>query len=144
MPRLPISTEVVKNAAFLVKRLFPVILRLHLVGSRLRHKYGRDIDFVAVIKDPSLAGMNKTVKFGSISVNLFTANPSNVEAAILEYGLGMDVKRWKRAAKDRGFKLNRYGLWRKGTLISSKMDPIAGLLGMALKPSLVYSLDNPL
>ena len=144
--RLPIATVVVHKVASAVKKLFPGIRRLHLVGSRLRHKYGRDLDFVAVVDDladvPTRNILDITI--GTLKVNLFAALPREVEASILEFGLGADIMRWKRAAIRKGLKLNRYGLWKGERLVAYRMAEIAAILGMPLKPELVYTLENPL
>lgn len=140
--RVPIETLLVRETAKAVKRLIPEVRHLHLVGSRLRHRYGRDLDFVAV--SPTLAGRNKTLKVGNLTVNLFFSSQQEVEPAILEYGLGFDIMRWKRKAISMGYRLNRYGLWKGSALVSVKMAEISSLLGLPLKPSLVYTLRNPL
>jgi hypothetical protein len=67
-----------------------------------------------------------------------------MEAAILEFGLGLDIIRWKRAAISMGYQLNRYGLWRGKVLVTQKMAQISSILGLPLKPHLVYTLKNPL
>ena len=141
-PRLPIVTLLVHETAKIIKELHPSIKRLHLVGSRLRHKYARDLDFVAVGK--GLSGRNLTLKVGNLSVNLFGSDPEDVEPAILEFGLGFDIMRWKRKAISMGYHLNRYGLWSGNILISQKMSKIASILDLPLKPHLVYTLRNPL
>lgn len=142
LPRMPIQTLVIRESAKVLKEMFPSIKRLHLVGSRLRHKYGRDLDFVAV--GNGLEGHNWTVKVGNLVINLFGASHKNVEPAILEFGLGMDIIRWKKKAASMGYQLNRYGLWRKKILVTAKMSEISSLLGLPLKPNLVYTLRNPL
>jgi DNA polymerase/3'-5' exonuclease PolX len=144
-PREAISTIQVGLVAKAVKNLFPTIKKLHLVGSRLRHKVGRDLDFVAVVDDEkSMPTRNVTTTIGSMKLNVFFSLPSEVETHILEFGLGFDIMRWKRAAIKKGFKLNRYGLWKKGIKVTGSMRRIATLIGMPLKPHLVYSLKHPL
>lgn len=140
--QLPIATLVVETAAMAVKEIYPNIKRVHLVGSRLRHRYGRDLDFVVV--GPGLEGRNKTLKSNNLSINLFGASPKNVEAAILEFGLGMDIIRWKRVARKKGYQLNRYGLWKGNKLVTTRMLKISNILGLPLRPELVYTLRNPL
>ena len=141
-PRMPIATLLVQETARAIKALIPEVKRLHLVGSRLRHKYARDLDFVAVSR--KLAGRNQTLKVGNLSVNLFFSAPEDVEPAILEFGLGFDIMRWKKKAISMGYHLNRYGLWRGKVLVSQKMAQIASILGLPLKPFLVYTLQHPL
>ena len=140
--RLPIATLVVRETARTVKKAIPGIRRLHLVGSRLRHSYARDLDFVAV--SPQMAGRNTTIRIGTLTVNLFFSSPRDVEAAILEFGLGFDILRWKRKAKSLGYRLNRYGLWRGQVVVTRKMAQIASLLDLPLRPFLVYTLKHPL
>lgn len=145
VPRAPISIALIREVAKALRRMFPKIQKLHLVGSRIRHAYARDLDFVAVVRDlRDMPGRNVTLKIGNLTVNLFASLPDEVETHILEFGLGADIMRWKRAAKRKGFKLNRYGLWRKGVKVSGKMAEIAALIGMPLKPFLVDTLRNPL
>lgn len=146
VPRIPISTVLVLGAARAIHRLFPKIKRLHLVGSRLRHKYGRDIEFVAVVDRPEdMPGRNViNLKVGNMKVDLFFATAEEAEPTILEFGLGRDIMRWKRAAIAKGLKLNRYGLWNGSVRVTNRMDEIAAILGMELKPHLVFSLKNPL
>lgn len=143
-PREVIQTLLVERTAEAVKKLFPKVKRLHLVGSRLRHRYARDLDFVAVVSSlRDVPGRAITLKVGNLTVNVFVALPEEVEPTILEYGLGLDIIRWKRKAISLGFVLNRYGLWREGARISNKMAEIATILGMPLKPHLVWSLKHP-
>jgi len=142
-PRLPIATALVEQTAKAIKDLHPKIKQLHLVGSRLRHKYGRDLDFVAVTDDLALFGRNATLRVGDFKVNLFFASTKNVEATILEFGLGLDIMRWKRKAIERGYRLNRYGLWHGKVFVSAEMGRIAALLELPLKPFLVYTLKHP-
>lgn len=144
--RLPIATIVVHRIAEAVRKTFPRILRLHLVGSRLRHKYGRDVEFVAVVEHLEDMPSRNVVglKIANLKVDLFFSLPQEVEASILEFGLGADIMRWKRAAIRKGLKLNRYGLWKNGKLVAVKMAEIAAILGMPLKTELVFSLENPL
>jgi DNA polymerase/3'-5' exonuclease PolX len=157
-PRLIIETIIVKGIADKIKAVFPQIIRLHLVGSRLRHRDARDVEFVAVT--PSLTDMpgrslvnifdrpaDKEIKSGKVyppKVDLFFSLPEEVEAHIIELGLGLDNIRWKKAAKKKGYKLTRYGLFKGSVLVAQKMAQIAHLIGMPLKPHLVMSLENPL
>ena len=143
-PREAIATLLVEKTAEAVKNIFPKVKRLHLVGSRLRHRYARDLDFVAVVSSlRDMPGRNVTLKIGPLGVNLFAALPEEVEPTILEYGLGLDIIRWKRKALSLGFVLNRFGLWRKGVRVSNRMAEISAILGMPLKPHLVWSLKHP-
>ena len=161
-PRLIIETLVVRGIAGRVKRSFPQIVRLHLVGSRLRHRYARDIEFVAVVGNlEEMPGRTLVNVFGRPSdkevarmpsarvrsllpkVDLFFALPEEVEIALLEYGLGLDNIRWKKRARAKGMKLTRYGLYKGSILVTRKMAEIAQLLGLPLKPHLALSLANP-
>jgi hypothetical protein len=146
VPRVPIETLFVIRSAQTVRKMFPGIRRLHLVGSRLRHKYGRDVEFVAVAdRIEDMPGRNVIgLRFGSFKIDLFFALPDEVEPHILEFGLGRDIMRWKKAAKNKGLKLNRFGLWKGQRRISTSMKEIAAILGMPLKTHLVFSLQNPL
>lgn len=145
-PRVPISTLFVLKAARAMRKAFPQIRRLHLVGSRLRHKYGRDIEFVAVVdRESQMPGRNVIgLRFGNFKIDLFFATPEDVEPTILEFGLGRDIMRWKRAAKAKGLKLNRFGLWKGPKRVTNRMKEIATILGMPLKSHLVFTLANPL
>src|SRR3990172_605540 len=144
-PRAIIETLIVEKTAERLKGLFPQILRLHLVGSRLRHRYGRDLEFVAVVEnEQNMPGRNLVNAIDSkLKVDLFFSLPEEIETHILEFGLGFDIMRWKKTAIKKGYKLNRYGLFKKGLLVSRKMAEIAQLIGMPLKPHLVASLENP-
>lgn len=156
-PRAVIETIIVKNIAEKIRGIFPQIARLHLVGSRLRHREARDVEFVAVVEDPrNLIGRtiinvfdrpeNKDIKPGKTyppKVDLFFSLPNEVESHILEFGLGMDNVRWKKAAQKKGYRLTRYGLFKGSILITQKMGEIAKLIGMKIKPSLVHSLKTP-
>lgn len=145
-PRIPIATALIFKAAQSIRKIFPQIQRLHLVGSRLRHKYGRDLDFVAVVDSvgdmPSRNILD--LSYGGFKINLFFATPEEAETTILEFGLGFDIMRWKRAAIAKGLKLNRFGLWKDSRVVTRKMAEIAAVLGMPLKPFLVMTLRNPL
>ena len=141
-PRIPISTILIYKVAKGIKRLYRA-KKVYLVGSRLRHKYGRDLDFTAEV-DGSLAGRNVTFKVGQLSVNVFFASHEDIEATTLEFSLGLDSIRWKRKARSMGLVLNRYGLWYKGTRVTAKAKEIAAVLGMQLKPFVMATLENPL
>lgn len=156
-PRVIIETIIVKGIANKIKSVFPQIERLHLVGSRLRHREARDIEFVAVVASlsdmPGRALVNvfdrptDKLKPGNVyppKVDLFFSLPEEVEPHIIEFGLGLDNIRWKKAAKKKGYKLTRYGLFKGSVLVTQKMAQIAHLIGMPLKPHLVMSLENPL
>ena len=144
-PRATIPTIKVATVAKSIRGAFPKIKALHLVGSRLRHRYGRDLDFVAVVDDlGDVPGRALTLQAGDTKINLFVSLPEEVETHILEFGLGFDIMRWKRAAIQKGLKLNRYGLWKNGVKVTGSMRKIAQLLGMPLKSHLVFSLRNPL
>jgi DNA polymerase/3'-5' exonuclease PolX len=145
-PRELIDTLVVKKAAQAMRRMFPQIESLHLVGSRLRHQYGRDLDYVGLVKEEKdLPGRSLTdLKFGSIKVNIFFALPDELEMTILEFGLGFDIMRWKRKAIQKGYKLNRYGLWRGPVRVTNRMTEVSYLLDIPLKPFLLETLENPL
>jgi DNA polymerase/3'-5' exonuclease PolX len=147
-PPVPISSLLIHKVAKYVKQLSQA-KRVYLVGSRSRHKYGRDLDLVVTVEDPALRGRNVTFKVvsappGTLSVNLFFALFGEEEPAILEYGLGADNRRWKAKAKAVGLRLNRYGLWRGKNLITNGMAEIARILDMPLKAHLVWSLEHPL
>jgi DNA polymerase/3'-5' exonuclease PolX len=145
--RVPIATLLVVRAAEAVKRAFPEIKRLYLVGSRLRHKYGRDIDFVALVDRkedmPSRNVLGIPFKSAGFKIDLFFATPDELEPTIIEFALGRDMT-WKRAAIAKGLKLNRFGLWKGSRRISNKMSEIAAILGVPLKPHLVFTLAHPL
>jgi len=145
-PREIIRTIIVRDLARRVVREFPQIRRLHLVGSRLRHRYARDVEFVAVVDDERNMPSRNIVNAldGPVKVDLFFSLPDEVEPHILEFGLGFDIMRWKRAAIAKGYKLTRYGLWKGNARVSNRMAEIAVLIGMPLKPNLVWSLENPL
>ena len=161
-PRLIIETLVVRGIAGRIKKAFPQIVRLHLVGSRLRHRYARDIEFVAVVEDLSeMPGRTLVNVFDRPSdkdvakmpsarirsllpkVDLFFALPEETQMALLEYGLGLDNIRWKKRARAKGMKLTRYGLYKGSVLVTRKMAEVAQLLGLPLKPHLALSLANP-
>lgn len=145
-PRLPIATLLVLRTAQAIKKMFPTIRHLYLVGSRLRHKYGRDLEFVAEVNRlEDMPGRNVIgLKFGTLKVDLFFSLPDEVDTHILEFGLGRDIMRWKRFAIRKGLKLNRFGLWKGPKRISTNMREIAAILGVPLKPHLVFSRQNPL
>jgi len=133
------------EAVEIVKKAYPKIKRLHLAGSSLRHGTGEDFDFVAVV-DEKLPDDKNIIGFdlgGKLS-DIFFTTEATVESFIIEYGLGMDVIRWKTKAQTLGFKLNRYGLWKGKDLVTAKMAEIADKLGLPLKEHLVRSLNTPL
>lgn len=134
-----------EEAAVIVKKAFPKVKRLHLAGSSLRHGSGDDIDFVAVVEE-KLPNEKNVIGFdlgGKLS-DIFFTTEATVESFIIEYGLGMDVIRWKTKAQSLGLKLNRYGLWSGKELVTTKMVGITDKLGLPLKEKLVWSLNNPL
>lgn len=145
-PRAVIHTLFVKAAVQHVRKMFPQIESLHLVGSRLRHREARDIEFVAVVpNEADMPARNLIDILGrEPDVDLFFSLPDELETHILEFGLGFDIMRWKRAAIAKGYKLNRYGLWKSGARVSNKMAQISAIVGLPLKPHLVWSLENPM
>lgn len=146
-PRAVIETIIVQKVASFLKNAFPQIERLHLVGSRLRHREARDLDFIAVVgrADELPDGRMKTLAFGPIpKINVWFALPEEAEMHILNFGLGLDDIRWKRRARELGYNLNQYGLWRGARLVTQKMAEVAKILKLPLKPFLVATLKNPL
>ena len=156
--------QLVKGAAKVVKKMFPSIRNLYLVGASIRGKTGSDIDFVAEVpavtekqqkiveklekdqviniplKLPVPGRKNKI----TIEMDVFFAYPDNVETTVLHYGLGKDIIRWKTIARDKGLKLNRYGLWKGSKRLTGDPGKIATILGTKLKPFIYGTLDNPL
>lgn len=145
-PRRWAEGFLVGRAAREVRQTYPQALRLHLVGSRLRHPEARDLEFVVVVsreEDMPSRNIIDAFRVDGFDVDLFFATPDEVETHIIEYGTGMDIVRYKRAAIQHGFKFNRYGLWKNDRKVSGSMRDIARLIGMPLKPHLVWSLEHP-
>ena len=145
-PRQKISSGVVIAAARKVREMFPGISTLHLVGSRLRHVDARDIEFCAVVEDQASLPARTLVgatTVGNVAVDLFFALPSEIQMTILEFGLGLANMTWKRDAIKLGYRLNRYGLWRNGKLVTQNMWETARILGREVPSSLAFSLENP-
>jgi len=143
--RLPIETILVKEVAKRIKKLYPQVSKVYLVGSRSRRKIGNDLDFVATVRGSRrLPSRNATIKSDHMQVNIFFARPCELDTHLLEFGLGMDIIRWKKAAISRGLKLNRYGLWKGKKLVSHNMAEIAAILGKELKRHLIETKANPL
>lgn len=146
-PRAVIETMIVRRVADFLHDSFPQIRSLHLVGSRLRHREARDLDFVATVPsaDELPDGRMKTLSFGPIpKINVWFALPDELEMHVLHFGLGLDSIRWKRRAMERGYHLNQYGLWKGAKLVTQKMVKVAKLLDLPLKPFLVATVKNPL
>jgi len=145
-PRRWAEGFLVGRAAREVQQTYPQALRLHLVGSRLRHPEARDLEFVVVVvqeEDMPARNVIDALRVDGFDVDLFFATPDEVESHIIEYGTGMDIVRYKRAAIKRGYKLNRYGLWKGGRKVSGSMQEIMRFIKMPLKPHLVWSLEHP-
>ena len=145
-PRQKIASGVVIAAARKVRTMFPQVLTLHLVGSRLRHGEGRDLEFCAVVEDQASLPARTLVgatTVGNVAVDLFFALPSEIQMTILEFGLGLANMTWKRDAIKLGYRLNRYGLWRNGKLVTQNMWETARILGREVPSSLAFSLENP-
>jgi len=146
--------ELVKGSARVVKRLFPGIRKLYLVGASIRGKVGTDIDFVAemptetkpdqVINIPLLIKVPRRKRRIGVEVDVFFASPESVKATVLHYGLGKDIIRWKKIARSKGYKLNRRGLWKGKKRITGSVVRIAKMLGTDLKPFILATLGNPL
>jgi DNA polymerase/3'-5' exonuclease PolX len=146
--------ELVKGSARVVKRLFPGIRKLYLVGASIRGKVGTDIDFVAemptetkpdqVINVPLLIKVPRRKRRVGVEVDVFFASPQTVKTTVLHYGLGKDIIRWKKIARSKGYKLNRYGLWKGMKRVTGSPTKIALILGTNLKPFIQATLDSPL
>lgn len=146
-PRGWVEGFLVGRAARRVRDMYPQILRLHLVGSRLRHEEARDIEFIAVVPgevDMPARNILDVTSVDGVDVDLFFATPDEVDFSILEFGLGFDIMRWKRAAIAKGLKLNRYGLWKNNRKVARSIEEVAKILKMPLKPFLVWSRENPM
>ena len=144
--RVPIDAAIIVASARAIRKLYPNIRKLYLVGSRLRRPIGRDIEFVAEVppsKPMPRRAIPNALPSAPFKVDVFFARPDEVDAHILQFGLGKDDIRWKRAAKARGLRLNRFGLWRGSVRIAGGMEEIAVLLGMPMKPFLLWSKRNP-
>lgn len=142
--RNPVETIFIEAVVRKVKKVYRSVSRLYLVGSRSRRREAMDLDFVAVVpEDRTLSRRNATLEAWNMKVNIFFSRPKEVDPHIIEYGLGMDIVRWKRAAIKLGMKLNRYGL-HDGSKVYRSMRVIASRLGMKLKSHLVQIKANPL
>ena len=156
--------QLVQGAAKVVKKMFPSIRNLYLVGASIRGKTGSDIDFVAevpavtkrqqkiveklekdqVINLPLKLPVPGRKNRVAIETDVFFAYPDNLETTVLHYGLGKDIIRWKTIARDKGLKLNRYGLWKGSREVTGNVAEIAAILGTKLKPFIYGTMDNPL
>lgn len=144
-PRALIETIRVHAAVKALKKLFPRVVSWHLVGSRLRHREARDLDFVAVVRSlRDMPGRNIATRIADYGVNIFFALPEERDFTIIEFGLGLDIMRWKRAAIRKGLKLNRFGLWKGDVRVARSIEEVAAILGMPAKPHLLWSRDHPL
>ena len=145
-PRQKIASGVVIAAARKVHSEYPMISTLHLVGSRLRHAEARDLEFVGVVpdEDPLPARtIPAAVTVAGVPVDLFFARPSEIGMTVLEFGLGLAITHWKRDAIKQGLRLNRYGLWRNGKLVTQNIWECARILGREVPSALAFSLENP-
>jgi DNA polymerase/3'-5' exonuclease PolX len=154
----------IRGAARTVKKMFPQIKSLYLVGASIRGKVGTDIDFVAevpavtpqqrkivqklerdqVINIPLMLPVPGRKQKVRVETDIFFAYPTNLKTTVLHYGLGKDIIRWKTRARSRGYKLNRYGLWKGKKRITGSPARIAQILGTDLKPFINATLDHPL
>jgi DNA polymerase (family 10) len=142
-----------KTANRLVKRLTPYSSKIMITGSLRRNiDSPRDIDILVIPKknqknkiDKILSNYKKirsgekinTIEIKGIKTNIFISNKNSWGAASLYstgpdgYGIGLRV-----LAKNKGMKLNQYGLWDRETneLIASKTEEdIYEALGLRYK-----------
>lgn len=142
---------VVKLADNLVEELKPYSRKIEIAGSvRRREKNPVDIDIVLIPKNKEkiveilskkgefLQGGEKKVRFRikGVKVEIYYTDSKSWGATLLAYssrfgaGIGLRV-----VARRKGFKLNQYGLWRKGKRVAGKTEQeIYHALGRRWKP----------
>lgn len=130
--------EVLKLGKQIKKRLKPLTNRIDLAGS-IRRKTGNyiDIDVVAIPKDKerikkSLRKMGKPIQEGNkkigyniknVKTEVYFATPKDYGANLLfATGSGGHNIGLRKIAKEKGMKLNQYGLWKNNKLIASKSE----------------------
>jgi DNA polymerase (family 10) len=130
--------EVLKLSKNLVRWLRPFSKKIEIAGSiRRNEKKPRDIDVVLIPKDKEkildflktkgrfVSGGEKKVYFriNGIKVELYYTNEKSWGATLLAYSsrLGSAIG-LRMVAKRKGYKLNQYGLFRKGKFVAGKTE----------------------
>jgi len=122
----------------IVKQLIPYCKKIQTAGSiRRKEKNPRDIDIVLIPKDrlkleDCMEKLGSKVQGGEkesiwkvqgVKVELYYTTGENWGATLLAYssrkgaGIGLRI-----IARLNGFKLNQYGLWRKGEMVAGRTE----------------------
>jgi DNA polymerase/3'-5' exonuclease PolX len=144
-----IFTEAMQKAKQIIKILKPYVTRIAIAGSLARkHEDVGDVDLVAVLKDDNIkevlgktpkvsniGGGEQTINFDydGIGFNLWMTPEKSFEATWLHFAWGKGIIRAKMVAKDKGYKLTRYGIFKDDKFITGKMKEIFKIIGMEPK-----------
>lgn len=131
-------THILSLAKRILKTLKPFCRKIEIAGSiRRKEKKAKDIDIVLIPKNIEkikntlskkgkfLQGGDKrmTFRIEGIKVELYFTKPESWGATLLSYssrvGSAIGLRIYARA---RGFKLNQYGLYKKGKQIAGKTE----------------------
>jgi DNA polymerase (family X) len=109
---VPITTARI-IAKKLIKEIKPYCYKIALVGSMWReHPTVGDLDILVVPRGSGSANELKQIKqFEGMQINIFTTTTDSWGASIIHWSLGRAIVHLKKSAKEKGLKLNRYGLW---------------------------------
>ncbi|MBU3906972.1 MAG: hypothetical protein KKA64_01845 [Nanoarchaeota archaeon] len=132
------KSRVMLLANKIVKQLIPYCKKIQTAGSiRRKEKNPRDIDIVLIPKDrlkleDCMEKLGSKVQGGEkesiwkvqgVKVELYYTTGENWGATLLAYssrkgaGIGLRI-----IARLNGFKLNQYGLWRKGEMVAGRTE----------------------
>ena len=116
--------------------------KAEIVGSIIRAKFGqshpiiKDIDIVVLDTNNRFKGKRVIyTKYKNNIINLFIANTEDEYLTTrLHFIMGKGIIAWKSKAKQKGYKLTRYGLFDKNdNLVSSNPKEIMNIIGINTK-----------
>ncbi len=147
-----IFSEAMDKAKAIIKILKPYVTRIAIAGSLARkHENVGDVDLVAVLKDDDIKEvLRKTARvsntgggeqninfdYDGIGFNLWLTPEKSFEATWLHFAWGKGIIRAKMVAKDKGYKLTRYGIFKNDKFITGRIKEIFKIIGMEPKKNI--------
>ena len=146
--------EAQRIANEIINFLKPKVKKIAIAGSIARKKSDvGDIDLVAVLKNSyeeikndlmnkegvtNVKGGKSKISFSykNMKIDLWFTSEESFDATRLHFSWGKGIIHAKSVAKNKGYTLNRYGLYKKNQLITSKPSEIFKIIGVTPKNDL--------
>lgn len=137
--------------------LKPVVSKIEIVGSiARRHESVSDIDIVAISKGDVLtflkennisilSGKKEAIFFDykKLPINLWLTSKESFPFTVLHFGAGKGIIDIKRKAIEKGYTLNRYGLFKEGKRVNiNSINELFKLLNTTTKFYKIKMLDK--